>query len=105
MRNKAINVLIEMGVPADIKGFQYIVDAMELFEDEKIKNGKITMLYCDIAEMHGTTAAGVERSIRHAFSVAITKGKPACVEKYLTMQNTSNGNLLHVLYLRLTQED
>ena len=34
MRSKAINVLIEMGVPADIKGFQYIVDAMELFADE-----------------------------------------------------------------------
>lgn len=34
MKNKTINALLEMGMPADIKGFHYIVDAMCLFEHE-----------------------------------------------------------------------
>lgn len=35
MKNRAINALVEMGMPADIKGFQYIVDAMCLFEEKE----------------------------------------------------------------------
>ncbi len=105
MKNKAINALIEMGIPADIKGFQYIVNVMCLFEDEVWRNSKITTLYSKIGEMNNTTASRVERAIRHAFSVVITKGNLVAVEKYLTMQNTTNGNLLHVLYLRLSQEE
>ena len=37
MKNKAINALIKMGMPADNRGFKYIVDAMVLFEDEEIR--------------------------------------------------------------------
>lgn len=104
MKNKAINALIEMGMPADIKGFHYIVDAMCLFENTEWRNGKLTILYEEIAKMNNTKASRVERTIRHAFSFAIEKGYLEAVEKYLTLQNTTNGNLLHVLYLRLTQE-
>lgn len=105
MKNKAINALIEMGMPADIKGFQYIVDAMCLFEDESWRRTKTTALYYKLGEMHNTTSTRVERAIRHAFGNIITKGDLKSIEKYLTMQNTTNGNLLHVLYLRLTQEE
>lgn len=105
MKNKAINTLIEMGMPADIKGFQYIVDAMRLFEDEKYRTGKITALYFEIAQMNNTTISRVERAIRHAFEVVMTKGDLVQVKKYLTLQNTTNGNLLHVFYLRLSQEE
>lgn len=34
MRNRAINALIEMGMPANIKGFGYIVDVIGLFEED-----------------------------------------------------------------------
>ena len=105
MKNKAINALIEIGIPSNIKGFRYIVDAMVLFEDEGIRFGKTTFLYKKIAEMNETTPSRVERAIRHAFAIVLTKGNLETVEKYLTMQNTTNGNLLHVLYLRLSQED
>lgn len=54
--------------------------------------------------MNGTTASRVERATRHDFQVILTKGNLESVEKYLTMQNTTNGNLLHVFYLRLKQE-
>lgn len=104
MKNKTINALLEMGAPANTKGFQYIVDAMCLFEDESWRSGKLMAVYWKLAEMHGDTYSRVERSIRHAFSVVITKGDLNAVEKYLTLQNTTNGNLLKTLYLRLSQE-
>ena len=40
MKNKTINALIEMGIPANIKGFKYIVDAMVLFSEDE------TFVYC-----------------------------------------------------------
>lgn len=104
MKNKAINALIEMGMAADIRGFHYIVDAMQLFDDKEHRDGKITVLYNTIAKMNNTSGSKVERAIRHAFGTVVTKGNLKNVEKYLTLQNTTNGNLLHVLYLRLTQE-
>lgn len=105
MKNKAINALLEMGMPADIKGFQYIVDAMLMFEDKEIRTGKITALYYEIGKKNNTTASRVERAIRHAFGIVLSFGKHKSVEKYLAFHNTTNGNLLHVLYLRLTQEE
>ena len=104
MRNKAINALLEMGMPADVKGFDLIVDAMEMFQSEETRNGKTTVLYMMLAKKNNATASRVERAIRHAFSVVLTKGDSKKVEKYLTLQQTTNGNLLHVLYIRLTQE-
>lgn len=105
MKNKTINALLEMGMPANNKGFQYIVDAMVMFEDDDVRNGKITYLYALIGKIHNTTYYGVERCIRHAFEIVLARGNLKAVEKYLTMQSPTNGNLLHTLYLRLTQED
>lgn len=105
MKNKTINALIEMGIPADIKGFQYIVDTMLLFEDETFRNGKITALYWKVGNMNDTTPSRVERAIRHAFEVALEDGVPGYVDKYLTRNHATNGNLLHVLYYRLSQEE
>lgn len=105
MKNKTINALLEMGMPANNKGFQYIVDAMVMFEDDEVRNGKITYLYRLIAKKHNASWSNVERCIRNAFEVVLTRGNLKAVEKYLTMQSPTNGNLLHTLYLRLTQED
>lgn len=105
MKNKAINALLEMGMPANIKGFEYIVDTMIMFLDEEIRYGKTMFLYYKIAKEHNTKPTRVERAIRHAFGIVLEKGNLKAVEKYLTTQNPTNGNLLHVLYLRLSQED
>lgn len=107
IRNKAMNALIEMGVPANLKGFQYIADAMELFEEDKIwmRSGSTILLYEKIAAINQNSASCVERNIRHAFSVALTKGYLERVEKYLTLQNPTNSNLLAVFYIRLSQEN
>ena len=98
MKNKAVNALIEMGMPANIKGFQYIADAMELFEQDQVWREKTTYLYYKLSKMYDTTPANVERAIRHAFSVVLKKGYLEAVEKYLTTQNTANGNLLSVFF-------
>lgn len=104
MKNKAVNALIEMGMPANIKGFQYIAEAMELFEKDQAWRLKLTALYHKIAAINGDTPSRVERAIRHAFSIVLTSGYLEVVEKYLTLQNTTNGNLLTVFFLRLSQE-
>lgn len=104
MKKKAINALLEMGMPANLKGFQYISDAMEMFEDKTWKDGKITVLYYELGKRNNSTASRVERAIRHAFGFILTKGNLESVEKYLTLQSPTNGNLLHVFYLRLMQE-
>ena len=89
MRDKTIDVLLQMGVPASIKGFTYICDAIELFDtDPYYPDGKICSLYFEIARLHETTASRVERAIRHAFEVALTKGERDIVELYLDCEHT-----------------
>lgn len=106
MKQKAINALLSMGMPASIKGFGYIVDTMVLFESNKeYYHGKTMNVYEKIAKQNNSTASRVERAIRHAFSIILTKGNSQEVSKYFTDSNTTNSNLLHVLYLRLTQNE
>lgn len=104
MRTNTVNILLEMGVPAGVKGFTYICDAMELFDtDPYYANGKICTLYHEIAIKRDTTASRVERAIRHAFDTARKKGKQDAVEHYLDLTNTQNSHLLHTLYFRCQQ--
>ncbi len=106
MKNRAINALIEMGMPANVKGFHYIVEIMVMSqEDESLIFDKTSSLYEKLAEKNNSTASQVERAIRTAFGTVLAKGNMHAVEKYLSNHNTTNGNLLSVLYLRLTQEE
>lgn len=105
MRDEVIDVLLKIGIPAGMRGFTYICDAMEMFDkDPYYENGKICILYYEIAKKHDSTQARVERAIRHAFETATTKGNLDMVEKYLTLTNTQNSNLLKTLYIRIKQE-
>ncbi len=74
MKNKAMNALVEMGMPANIKGFRYIAEAMALFEADEVWGTKMSMLYYKLSMMYNTTPSAVERSIRHAFSIVLNKG-------------------------------
>lgn len=103
MRKKTIDVLIELGVPANLLGFQYICDAMEIYaKDESHVVSKQMTLYQKIADMHGTSWTRVERCIRTAFEKAVTYGNLDSLNKYMTAaQKPTNGNLLACLYLKL----
>ena len=61
MKDYVIDVLMNIGVPAGIKGFTYICDAIELFNtDPYYPDGKISALYIDIAKKYHTTPSRVE---------------------------------------------
>lgn len=103
-RAKIEDVLLAMGVPAGIKGFNYIVDAIEIF-DERGTNISITKeLYPTIAEKN-TTPSRVERAIRHAFEVVRTKGNSEAVNKYIGTVNCNNSSSLKQLHMILKREE
>lgn len=70
------NIIHEIGVPAHIKGYQYLRSAIMIaVKDMDILNSITKQLYPNIAEMYGTTASRVERAIRHAIEVAWSRGR------------------------------
>ncbi len=75
------NVIHEVGVPAHIKGYQYLREAiMMVVNDIDIINQITKQLYPDIADKYHTTPSRVERAIRHAIEVAWGRGEQATVE-------------------------
>lgn len=70
------DIIHEIGVPAHIKGYQYLRDAIILsVNDMEMLNSITKILYPTIAKKHQTTASRVERAIRHAIEVAWSRGK------------------------------
>ena len=70
------DIIHEIGVPAHIKGYQYLRDAIIMSVNDIEMLGSITKsLYPTIAKMHQTTPSRVERAIRHAIEVAWSRGK------------------------------
>ena len=106
MRNKAINALLELGIPANTKGFLYITDAMEAIDENEGLQYKTYQLYEEIAKKYEeVTASKVERAIRYAFSEVTAYKNVEAAEKWLTLSGRmSNGNLLAILYIRLNRE-
>ena len=75
------NVIHEVGVPAHIKGYQYLREAiMMVVKDIDIINQITKQLYPDIARKFKTTPSRVERAIRHAIEVAWTRGQTETVD-------------------------
>lgn len=75
------NVIHEIGVPAHIKGYQYLREAiMMVVNDIDIINQITKQLYPDIARKFRTTPSRVERAIRHAIEVAWGRGQTETVE-------------------------
>lgn len=75
------NVIHEVGVPAHIKGYQYLREAIILVvKDIDVINQITKQLYPEIAEKFHTTPSRVERAIRHAIEVAWGRGQTDVVE-------------------------
>lgn len=76
------SVIHEVGVPAHIKGYQYLRDAILMcINDMDMLNSITKILYPEIAKKHQTTASRVERAIRHAIEVAWSRGKLDTIEE------------------------
>jgi two-component system, response regulator, stage 0 sporulation protein A len=75
------NIMHEIGVPAHIKGYQYLRDAiMMVVKDLDIINSITKQLYPSIAREYNTTPSRVERAIRHAIEVAWSRGQVEAID-------------------------
>ncbi|WP_425061373.1 sporulation transcription factor Spo0A [Sporomusa carbonis] len=76
------NIIREIGIPAHIKGYQYLRDAIMMIVAEVELLGAVTkVLYPMIAEKYSTTPSRVERAIRHAIEVAWNRGNIEMINK------------------------
>ncbi len=77
------NVIHEIGIPAHIKGYQYLRNSIIMVvEDLDIINSITKELYPTVAENFGTTPSRVERAIRHAIEVAWDRGDPDVLNSF-----------------------
>ena len=76
IEEKITNIFITVGIPAHIKGYQFLREAIKLsMENPDIINSITKKLYPTIADKFDTSASKVERAIRHAIEVAWNRGK------------------------------
>lgn len=76
MEEKITNIFITVGIPAHIKGYQFLREAIKLaIANPEIINSITKKLYPTIAEKFSTSPSKVERAIRHAIEVAWNRGK------------------------------
>ncbi len=69
------NTIHSVGVPANIKGYQYLRDAIIMsIKDSELINAVTKQLYPKVADKHNTSSSRVERAIRHAIEVACVRG-------------------------------
>ncbi len=91
LRNTVTGVIHEIGVPAHIKGYQYLREAIIIaVNDMEVINAVTKVLYPAVAKRFGTTPSRVERAIRHAIEVAWDRGDLETLQKYFgyTVSNT-----------------
>ena len=78
----AVIILYFSGVPAHIKGYQYLREAIIMsVNDIEMLNSITKILYPTIAKKYQTTASRVERAIRHAIEVAWSRGKMDTIDE------------------------
>jgi len=76
-------IIHDVGVPAHIKGYQYLREAILIaVNDMDVINAVTKVLYPEVAKRFGTTASRVERAIRHAIEVAWDRGDLETLQKY-----------------------
>lgn len=81
LENEITEVMRKIGVPAHIKGYQYIRTGIIMaVHDIAVLNYITKLLYPSIAKQYNTTASSVERAIRHAIDVAWSRGDAAILQ-------------------------
>ena len=75
-------MLHELGIPAHIKGYQYLRDAISMVvRDREMMQAVTTILYPEIAKKNYTSSSRVERAIRHAIEVAWGRGSLEVIDE------------------------
>ena len=91
METQVTKIIHQIGVPAHIKGYQYLRSAILMtIQDNDIINSVTKVLYPSVAKKYSTTTSRVERAIRHAIEVAWDRGDIDTLNSYFgyTVQNS-----------------
>ena len=91
MEAQVTKIIHQIGVPAHIKGYQYLRCAILMtIEDADVINSVTKVLYPSVAKKYQTTTSRVERAIRHAIEVAWDRGDVDTLNSYFgyTIQNS-----------------
>lgn len=82
LENDVTKIIRELGIPAHIKGYQYIREGIIMsVNDMNMLNFITKLLYPSIAKKYKTTSSSVERAIRHAIEVAFSRGQVDILEE------------------------
>lgn len=108
---KISNIFISIGIPANIKGYQFLREAVKLAVEEPEIIGSITKrLYPTIAERFDTSSSKVERGMRHAIEVAWNRGKIENINSlfglkiYNSNEKPTNGELIALIADKMIME-
>ena len=83
LENMVTEIIHEIGVPAHIKGYQYLRESIiQTVKDMSLMNAVTKALYPMVAKKFSTTPSRVERAIRHAIEVAWDRGDIEVLQKY-----------------------
>ena len=109
--DKLSNLFLGMGIPAHIKGYQYLREAIKLVIANPAMIGGITKeLYPTVAHHFGTTSSKVERAIRHAIEVAWSRGRVDTLNKTFGCdvaqpgEKPTNGEFIALIADKLSME-
>lgn len=91
VETQVTKIIHQIGVPAHIKGYQYLRTAILMtISDSEIINSVTKILYPSVAKKYGTTTSRVERAIRHAIEVAWDRGDVDVLNSYFGYTIQSN---------------
>ncbi len=112
LETRVTAIIHEVGVPAHIKGYQYLREAILItIRDMDVINAVTKVLYPAVARRFGTSASRVERAIRHAIEVAWDRGDLEVLQRYFgyTVSNTkgkpTNSEFIAMIADRIRLED
>lgn len=81
--------MLELGIPAHLRGYQYLRSAIEMCAEDMELVGSVTkLLYPDLAKMHKTTDQKIERAIRNAIEVSWERGNGNLFEELFGFNNS-----------------
>jgi two-component system response regulator (stage 0 sporulation protein A) len=100
------NIIHEIGIPAHIKGYHYLREAIMMVVEEVDLLGSVTkILYPRIADRFETTSSRVERAIRHAIEVAWSRNNIETIKKFFGYTiNTERGKPTNSEFIALVAD-
>ncbi len=112
LEERIANIFIMVGIPANIKGYHFLREAIKMsVETPEIINSITKKLYPGIAHKFNTTASKVERAIRHAIEVAWNRGKIENINQifglkvYYGNEKPTNGEFIALLADKILLEN